>query len=59
MTIGPPPPIAFEVDITDEQVAFFHENGHVTVDRITTDDELEWFRAAYDEFAAHAPYRIP
>ena len=52
MTIGPPPPTDYDVDITDEQVAFFAENGHVTIDRITTDEELEWFRAAYDEFEA-------
>ena len=52
MTIGPPPPSDFDVDVTEEQIAFFHENGHLTVDRITTDDELEWFRAAYDEFEA-------
>ena len=35
----------FEVDVTDEQVAFFRENGYLAVDRITTDEEIEWLRA--------------
>ncbi|MET1003817.1 MAG: phytanoyl-CoA dioxygenase family protein [Acidimicrobiia bacterium] len=42
----------FEVDATDEQVAFFRENGFLAVDRITTDEELEWLRAQYDAFEA-------
>jgi len=50
MKLGPPPPTDFEVDVTDDQVAFFAENGHLSIDRITTDEEVEWLRAAYDEF---------
>ena len=42
----------FEVDATDEQVAFFRENGFLAVDRITTDEELEWLRAQYEAFEA-------
>jgi len=50
MNIGAPPPTDFHVDITDEDIASFASNGHLTVDRITTDDELDWLRAAYDAF---------
>ena len=52
LNIGPPPPTDFEIDVTPEQVDFFAANGHLTIDRITTDEEVEWLRAAYDEFEA-------
>jgi hypothetical protein len=52
MDLGPPPPTDFDVDITEEQAASFAENGHLTIDRITTDEELDWLRAAYDLFEA-------
>lgn len=35
--------------ITDEQIAFFHENGYLAIERITTDEEVEKMRKAYDE----------
>lgn len=37
------------VDISDEQVAEFHERGFTHVERLTTDAEVEWLR---DRFAA-------
>ena len=37
------------VDLTDEQVAFFQENGYLSIPRITTDDEIEWLKGIYDE----------
>ena len=40
------------IDVDDAQVAFFAEHGYLVLDRITTDDELAWLRARYDEFAA-------
>ena len=52
MSIGPPPSTDFEVDVTDEQVAFFREHGYLAVERLTTDEEVEWLRAAYDAFEA-------
>ncbi len=38
----------FTVDVTSEQVELFHENGYVSIDRITTDEELEWLSGIYD-----------
>ena len=39
----------FQVDLTDEQVAFFQENGYLRIPRITTDEEVEWLKGIYDE----------
>ena len=44
-----PPPTKFEVDVDDDQVAFFHEHGYLAIERITTDEEVEWLRAIFDE----------
>jgi ectoine hydroxylase-related dioxygenase (phytanoyl-CoA dioxygenase family) len=35
-------------DLTGEQVAFFRENGYLSIDRITTDEEVEWLKGVYD-----------
>lgn len=52
---APLPTAPLDVDITDADVAFFHENGYLAVDRLITDEELEWLRATYDEiFGARA-----
>ena len=48
---APPPHIDFDVDISDADVAFFAANGFLSVPRITTDEELVWLRAVYDELA--------
>lgn len=37
------------VDLTDEQVAFFQQNGYLSIPRITTDEEIEWLKGIYDE----------
>ena len=42
------PATDFPVDLTNEQVAFFRDNGFLSIDRITTDDEVEWLRGIYD-----------
>src|SRR5262245_22483550 len=47
------------IDVDDEQVAFFAEHGYLVLDRITTDDELEWLRARYDEFVAQRRTGFP
>jgi ectoine hydroxylase-related dioxygenase (phytanoyl-CoA dioxygenase family) len=39
----------FQVDVTDEQVAFFRENGYLSIERITTDEEIEWLKGVYDK----------
>jgi ectoine hydroxylase-related dioxygenase (phytanoyl-CoA dioxygenase family) len=38
----------FNLELTDEQVAFFRENGFLSIERITTDAEVEWLRGIYD-----------
>jgi ectoine hydroxylase-related dioxygenase (phytanoyl-CoA dioxygenase family) len=53
---GPPPTSALDVEPTDDQVAFFKENGFLAVDRLTTDEEIDWlvpiFDAAFEEVDA-------
>ena len=39
----------FQIDVTKEQIAFFHENGFLSIERITTDEEVEWLRGIYDQ----------
>ena len=39
----------FQVTVTDDQIAFFRENGFLSIDRITTDEEIEWLRGIYDQ----------
>jgi ectoine hydroxylase-related dioxygenase (phytanoyl-CoA dioxygenase family) len=38
----------FRLQLSDEAIAFFSEHGFLSVERITTDDELEWLRGIYD-----------
>ena len=45
---GPPPDAVLEVRLTEDQVQQFHREGFTSVDRITTDEELEWIRPIYD-----------
>lgn len=40
------------VTLTPEQIAYFHENGFLAVERITTDEEVEWLRGVYDRLFA-------
>jgi len=50
---GSPPASTFDVRPTDDDVVFFAENGYLVVERLTTDEELEWltrvFHAVIDE----------
>ncbi len=49
----PPLPVGdYDIEVTDDQVAFFSENGYLTVERITTDAEVEWLRGVYDQLFA-------
>lgn len=59
MSIGPPPTTDFHVEITDDQVASFEEHGHLTIERITTDEEVAWLRAAYDTFESEPRSGFP
>jgi ectoine hydroxylase-related dioxygenase (phytanoyl-CoA dioxygenase family) len=45
---GPPPDRVLEVRLTEAQLDQFHRDGFTSVDRITTDEELEWIRPIYD-----------
>lgn len=36
------------VSLTDKQISFFHENGYLAIDNITTDEEVARMREAYD-----------
>ena len=37
------------IQATDEQVEFFCREGYLSIERITTGEEVERMRAAYDE----------
>ena len=39
----------FEIDLTEEQIAFFHDNGFLSIERITTDEEIEWLKGIYNQ----------
>jgi ectoine hydroxylase-related dioxygenase (phytanoyl-CoA dioxygenase family) len=55
---GPPPDTVLDVRLTDEQVNQFHRDGFTSVERITTDEELEWMRPIYDHlFAVKGSFR--
>ena len=49
----------FEVTVSDEQVAEFHEQGYLTVGRITTDEEVAWLRDLWDEVFDPAHRMLP
>jgi hypothetical protein len=49
---GPPPASDFTVRLTDAQVDGFHRDGFTYMDRITTDEELEWLVPLYDHLFA-------
>lgn len=38
----------FQVEVTEEQIAMFLENGFVSINRIAIDEELEWLKRVYD-----------
>ena len=39
----------FEVDFTEEQITFFGENGFLSIERITTDEEVGRLKGVYDQ----------
>lgn len=43
------------VSLTDEQIAFFHDNGFLALDYLTTPEDVAWMRDIYDRlFASRA-----
>src|SRR4051794_36919374 len=42
------PTTDFHPELTEEQIAFFRDNGFLSIERITTDEEIEWLRGIYD-----------
>lgn len=50
---GPPKaPADFRVEIGEEQVGRFHEQGFVAFERITTDEEVAWLGTVWEELFA-------
>jgi hypothetical protein len=47
--VRPLPGERFEVEISDAQVAAFWRDGFTSIDRITTDAEVEWLRELFDQ----------
>ena len=39
----------YQVDVTEEQIASFRENGFLSIEGITTDEEVEWLQEIYDQ----------
>lgn len=39
---------ALRVDLTEAQIASYCDNGFLSIDRITTDEEVAWLREIYD-----------
>ncbi len=42
----------FAVTISDQEVTFYRDNGYLKIERITTDEELEWLRDVYAKLLA-------
>jgi hypothetical protein len=55
----PKPTGDLEVRIDDDVVAAFQRDGFASVDRLTTDEELEWIGEVFDEFFAERRAGIP
>ena len=36
------------ITVTQEQVAFFRREGYLSIERITTQEEVDWMREVYD-----------
>ena len=52
--IAPPVNAADPADITDEQVAFYHENGYLLIPSLLPDDALQSLRLETDRIVAEA-----
>ncbi|HEY0649723.1 phytanoyl-CoA dioxygenase family protein [Phenylobacterium sp.] len=45
---GPPPGPVLDVSPTADDVAFFRANGFLAVERLTTDEEVDWLRRIFE-----------
>jgi hypothetical protein len=52
MEFAPPPTQRFEADIGPEHLDRYARDGFLVIDRITSDEELEWLRGVYDTLLA-------
>ncbi len=48
MMFGPPPAVRFDVTPSADEVAFFQENGFLSVERLTSDEEVAWLRQIFE-----------
>jgi len=48
MMFGPPPATPFDIAPTREEIAVFKEDGFLRVERITTDEEVQWLRKIFE-----------
>jgi hypothetical protein len=55
MDLRPLPTKEFTAEITDKDIAFYRENGYLGVQRVTTDEEVEWLREVYDQLIGIKP----
>lgn len=59
LRFGPPPAVRFDIAPTKDEVAFFNENGFLSVERLTSDEEIAWLRQIFeyifDPANAHEP----
>ena len=55
MDFRPLPERPFDVDIGAPEVRFYADNGYLAVERVTTDEELEWLREVYDALISMKP----
>ena len=46
--LRPRPEVDFDITPTSDEVAFFVENGYLVVERLTTDEELDWLTEVYE-----------
>ena len=42
------PSSTYQVDLTEEQIASYRDNGFLSIERITTDEEVAWIKEIYD-----------
>ena len=46
------PKATFQADVTQEQIVSFRDNGFLSIERITTDEEVAWLKGIYDQLFA-------
>ena len=49
MSIQLKPTSVFHADVTEDEIEFFRDNGFLSIERITTDEEIVWLKEIYDQ----------